>query len=285
QVKKEFTLVGHTAGVECLAISPDGRMLVSGDDAACVLLWNLATGERVQTISCPFNGAISAVIWVQLRESNDLCFVFGCADGSLHLYRRYGSKTTFEFVFVIGEAHQGPVEDLAFDALHHRVASVGGGHPQVWKLSSQGILDPLVQSPPQSNKIARNISFFEGGCNVLVSYLESHEISCFTIEPWNLKWTRSVASRIGFSTLCGSNGVTMFISNLVDGIDEYRLPDLEKIKAFPHAIKSNFPLRVVTAFREGWLVSGGDSGFARLFDRRTGRLLQLLEHPNTSMTS
>ncbi|KLO04860.1 WD40 repeat-like protein, partial [Schizopora paradoxa] len=259
---------------------------------ACVLLWNLATGERVQTISCPFNGAISAVIWVQLRESNDLCFVFGCADGSLHLYRRHGSKTTFEFVFVFGEAHQGPIEDLAFDALHHRVASVGGGHPQVWKLSSQGalsslssrVLDPLVQFPPQSERIARSIAFFEGGCNVLVSYLESHEISCFTIEPWNLKWTRRVGSRIGFSTLCGSDGVTIFISNLIDGVDEYRLPDFEKVKAFPHAIKFNFPLRFVTVFREGWLVSGGDSGFARLFDRRTGRLLQLLEHPNSTIS-
>lgn len=57
------------------------------DDDAVIIVWDLRTGEQIQSISCPFNGAIGAIAWIQLRDTNDPCFVFGCADGSLHLYR------------------------------------------------------------------------------------------------------------------------------------------------------------------------------------------------------
>jgi hypothetical protein len=39
----------------------------------------------------------------------------------------------FEFVKNI-EAHDGPVEDLAFDRFFLRLASAGAGYPQVWGL-------------------------------------------------------------------------------------------------------------------------------------------------------
>ncbi|KLO05305.1 WD40 repeat-like protein [Schizopora paradoxa] len=246
-VTKEFTLAGHSAGVECLAISPDGRTLVSGDDAASIIVWNLTTGEQIQSINCPFNGA-----------------------------------EKFEFVSVTSGAHNGPIEDLSFDAIHCRLASVGGGHPQVWKISNAGILSPMVENVPLSTSTARSVSFAEGGCSILVGYLESGEISCFAIEPWGLKWTKTIDSRIGCLDLCKFEDTNIFVSNLVDGVDLYRLPDVEKIKTFPHTIKSNFPLQVTSSRRGSWLVSGGDSGFARLFDRRSGQFVQSLSHGNGS---
>src|SRR6202034_2519651 len=41
----------------------------------------------------------------------------------------------FEFVKNI-EAHDGPVEDLAFDRSFLRLASAGAGYPQVWGLGT-----------------------------------------------------------------------------------------------------------------------------------------------------
>ncbi|GAU07966.1 WD40 repeat domain-containing protein [Desulfoplanes formicivorans] len=41
---------GHTGGVTCLAVSPDGTRLVSGSLDQTVRLWNLATGELLATI-------------------------------------------------------------------------------------------------------------------------------------------------------------------------------------------------------------------------------------------
>ncbi len=58
----------------------------------------------------------------------------------------------------------------------------------------------------------------------------------------------------GDSTFCNSEGSNMFITNLVDGIDQYKLPEFEKVKVFSHAIKSNYPLQVVTGL-SGQLVA------------------------------
>ena len=41
----------------------------------------------------------------------------------------------FEFVKNI-EAHDGPIEDLAFDRFFLRLASAGAGYPQVWGLGT-----------------------------------------------------------------------------------------------------------------------------------------------------
>lgn len=176
QIFKACTLTGHRSGIECLAISPDGLHLVSGgasslasltnltlisiangiDDDACVFIWNLTSGESLQKIHCPFNGAISAIVWVRIWDSTDPTFVFGCADGSLHMYRRKGEnvrfvrhttkhltyhlreQVDFSFLYTVISAHAGPVEDLCFDNTHLRMASVGSGHPQLWNISGFG---------------------------------------------------------------------------------------------------------------------------------------------------
>jgi WD40 repeat protein len=57
-----------------------------GDDSK-LIVWSLQSGEPVQEILCRFNGAIGAICWIS-PESNEASFVFGCADGSIHVYRR-----------------------------------------------------------------------------------------------------------------------------------------------------------------------------------------------------
>ncbi|KLO04083.1 hypothetical protein SCHPADRAFT_762338 [Schizopora paradoxa] len=136
----------------------------------------------------------------------------------------------------------------------------------------------MIETPHPSAATARSITFYDEGCSILVGYLENREISCFSIEPWCLKWTRETSNRIGGSALCTSDGASIFISNLADGVDQYRLPEMEKVKTFPHAIKSNFPLQVTVARGGSWLISGGDNGYARLFDCHSGRLLESLIH-------
>ena len=63
----------------------------TGDDAL-VVVWNLQTGESIQVVSCAFNGAVSAIAWIKTEDTDELSFVFGCADGSLHIYQRVHSN-------------------------------------------------------------------------------------------------------------------------------------------------------------------------------------------------
>ncbi len=82
--------------------------------------------------------------------------------------------------------------------LHCRLASVGGGVPQVWKLSAAGALlsvgfcfrvvqpegdtldtgtmTPVIDPGEQRSVVARNVFFCDDGASIVVCYLESHEM-------------------------------------------------------------------------------------------------------------
>ena len=45
------TLSGHTGGVRAVAVTPDGRQVVSGSGDKTLRVWDLASGETVRTLS------------------------------------------------------------------------------------------------------------------------------------------------------------------------------------------------------------------------------------------
>ena len=54
------TLSGHTGSVWAVAVTPDGRQVVSGSDDNTLRVWDLASGETVRTLS-GHTGAVFAV--------------------------------------------------------------------------------------------------------------------------------------------------------------------------------------------------------------------------------
>jgi hypothetical protein len=85
-------------------------------------------------------------------------------------------------------------------------------------------------------------------------------------------------------TSCSGNAVLcadskyIFVSNLVNGVDQYTFPSLERVQTFSHHIENNYPLQVATLQQATFVVIGGDSGFARVFERRNGQLFSQLKH-------
>ncbi|OBZ68261.1 hypothetical protein A0H81_12041 [Grifola frondosa] len=270
------TLKHHTKSINALAVSPDGAVLLSGADDAVVVVWNLRTGEKLQEIHCTFNGPISAIAWLGTSVTNNT-FIFGCADGSLHLYQR--SDCAAAFVFKSSStAHEGIVEDIVYDPHHNRIASVGGGASAVWKVTGTGSLTDLVKSDPRGVYIAKSVRFCDKGASIVVFYLESHEVVCHSIEPWALKWSKEVPTRIGHATL-SPDETSLIISNLYDGLDIYCFPSLERVRSLPHPILQNYPMQVATTGPgDRWVLCGGDDGFARLYDAQGGHLLATLIH-------
>ena len=101
--------------------------------------------------------------------------------------------------------------------------------------------------------------------------------SCYSIEPLGLKWSREIPTRIGNACFCADTQ-QIFVSNLIDGVDQYDYPSLIRQKTFKHAIVRNYILQVVVAGEGAWLIAGGDSGFGRLFDRCNGELMTQLDY-------
>ncbi|KLO03964.1 hypothetical protein SCHPADRAFT_1003437 [Schizopora paradoxa] len=134
--------------------------------------------------------------------------------------------------------------------------------------------------PISSGIIARNVCFCEGGEGLLVFYLESHEIACYNVEPWHVKWTRALRTRIGFAVLCDNEIDKRFllISNLVDGVDQYTFPDFEMTRHFPINIEYNFPMQLSAARQGDWIICGGTEGRAVIFQRKNGKILQEIFH-------
>ncbi|KAH7917192.1 WD40 repeat-like protein [Leucogyrophana mollusca] len=271
----KHTLTYHTKSIACIAISPDGQLLVSSATDARAAVWNIQTGTLLQQINCSFNGPVSAVIWLTATMSFTLdAFVLGCADGSLHVYERTSENSLFAFVCVT-MAHRGAVESLDWDPRHERIASAGDGSPQVWSLQGQRTLMALIASPPKQPYIARTVKFVDDGASLIVCYLESHQIECYTVEPWSLKWAKPILTRIGYAIVDGEH---LVVSNLANGIDRYRIPTMERTQNIPHAIVTNRPLQLSVVRQAAWLVSGGDDGSARIYDTYSGRFLEHLKH-------
>jgi hypothetical protein len=135
----------------------------------------------------------------------------------------------FEFVKNI-EAHDGPVEDLAFDRFFLRLASAGAGYPQVWGLgTSLFIVRSLVlmlqqvlriffiesplPSPDSVHTFARvyilptevkalrspilNLTLCKSMCLILkFSSLTSLLRMRYIIEPWTFKSSRLLQTRM-----------------------------------------------------------------------------------------
>lgn len=100
------TLEHHTRRVNAVTLSPDSEFLLSGGmtifflgschlhtstgDDAHVVIWNFDTGEKLQVISCAFNGPVASLIWIPHRPgiNNGIGFAIGSADGTVHIYQR-----------------------------------------------------------------------------------------------------------------------------------------------------------------------------------------------------
>ncbi|KAF9222177.1 hypothetical protein BS17DRAFT_681037, partial [Gyrodon lividus] len=74
------------------------------------------------------------------------------------------------------------------------------------------------------------------------------------------------------------DGQHLFVSNLRDGVNKYVLPQMHCTQSYRHTILVNVPLQISVAWEAGWVVVGGDNGFAQIFDYKMGAFQEKLDH-------
>ena len=64
ELKLRRTLAGHSSSVESVAFSPNGKTLASGsaDDDDTIKLWDVATGENIETLK-GHTSAVESVVF------------------------------------------------------------------------------------------------------------------------------------------------------------------------------------------------------------------------------
>ncbi len=137
QAAPELVLqTGHTGQVNAIALSPDGRFLVSGSSDYTLKIWDIASGSVLRTLFGHSKAVLAATISADGRliasSGEDMSVLLW--DVTTGVRRTLGLHTT-------------PVKDVAFSADSRQLVSLGAGELKVWDVTSGRQLreTPLLQ--------------------------------------------------------------------------------------------------------------------------------------------
>jgi len=116
---------GHTGSVNALALSPDGRFLVSGSEDVTLKIWDTATGNVLRTLSGHEQSVLAAAISPDGRT-----IASGGADASVRVWNVVTGESTKTV------SHSSAVKNVAFSDDGRRLTSLGNNEIKVYDLAS-----------------------------------------------------------------------------------------------------------------------------------------------------
>jgi WD40 repeat protein/serine/threonine protein kinase len=145
-----FTLKGHTASVNCVAYSPDGRRIASAEgegetEGGCIKVWDAQNGKELLTIK----GRSS---WVAFSPDSQRLAGLSKSYGEAKIWNVEDGQ---ELLTLKGERGDGKLVQVAFSpdgkwlAASHLARGDGRGHVNIWDAQSGEKLRTLPAGPPK----------------------------------------------------------------------------------------------------------------------------------------
>ncbi|KAF8176784.1 WD40-repeat-containing domain protein [Pholiota molesta] len=268
-----------------LAISPDGKILASGEPKQTkgsegIAIWDLDTKKKFHTSQVSFyeNCQISSLCWIGVPKSDSPFYtlVYGNAMGYLiFLQRRADEASTFELARGEEILH---ITTVPHDGLD-RVAI--------------GTRDKCVQildfDATECNLISIHSKAYDDDKDIIPKVLAfdtNHDLLVFSLYDGGLYSRDNVktVSQHRLQSQIGNAAVDLnkrlcIIDNVRDGFDLYHLDTGEFLRTFPTGDpKETYPKGVSFADRSRAIVGGSDHGSVYIFHRKTGRSIDVLKY-------
>lgn len=167
-----------SAPVRSLAVSPDGRWLVSGDFSRNLILWDARTGDRLAQTQAGHTERINAVAF----SADNTTVATASSDGTLRLWTVAvsGDSAVLEPQGASLTGHTDAVWATAFNPASHILAS--GSADGTIRLWDGRTGQPLGQPVPTNNATVYGLTFSPDG-RMLVSGGDSSTLQQWMVHP------------------------------------------------------------------------------------------------------
>lgn len=177
-LKLRNTLRGHTGGVYGMALSPDGRTLVSSSSDKAVRLWDVESGRVVKTPE--HQAGVICVGW----SPDGATLAAGSVRKEVFLWDAATGKKSP----ILGVAHGNMLNALAWDGKELAYGSGGDGRIQVWSATNRSNLPDLEGHDFTVNDLAWSPT----AANRLCSGSNDH-----TVKLWNAEAGKTIRTLKG----------------------------------------------------------------------------------------
>ncbi|OBZ69980.1 putative WD repeat-containing protein K04G11.4 [Grifola frondosa] len=276
-----FTLTaGHSTTVNCVCFSPDGSYLASGGDDSALIIWSITDGTLLYRLL--LKSPVDCVLWHPKVSGTILV---GCRSGKLFQLHDLSLISSKRNEIRIGI--RGPIHCLDYDVSTMCLA-IGVGHEvHITREHEQHSRSTRIAAPASNTDLrlrAVAVKFYRNGKNLIVSYM-AHGILCWDLDTRSQIWaivppqeTPNIAS-----SALSSNGRSIIVYNLVDGVQSYDI-GLFKKQTPRHHYKFDCPPRSKHCLQVAYLhqgravVCGTTTGNVYVWEAATGDYFQVLNH-------
>jgi WD40 repeat protein len=258
---------GHTNEIECVAVSPDGRLLATASRDGTARIWELSTGHQLQSFDL-------GSVWVRsvAFSPDSKSILTGGAENVVRLWNVSSGKEYRRFTFqslgsaAVSFSHDGRLVIAAF-----------GNGAQLWD-SFTGLDKGILQG--EANRVEEAIFSRDGKMGFIASHDSTPGVWNFTTGRQVQQFTKSAGEVMSLAV--SPDGAIVAVGKRegrVQLLDSATGSEIRTLSAHRGAVSS------IAFSPDGkTIATGGFDRRVRLWDARTGQQIRTFQEPDNQIS-